>query len=145
MSTTTPLHKLLVSIHIVAAARFDESISAQMREFTRRADADPFSAALLADVDAWLQGAADPLVAGLLDRMEKFPPLGQTEMRLIVRALSTIATTAGADALASEILSRAVGKNKLADMHKATQDFDKWVRERAESIADAVRSAVRKR
>lgn len=142
--TTPPGRKLIVALHTLAGARFDEAISAEMSGFARRAGDDPLAADLVAELSAWLHRQAGTLVAQLVVRLGDVPVLGKSEMRVTLRALQTVASMAQDEALGAEIrtLLTSVHDGSDVDQYVAMRQLRSWATAHVGDLTRALRSAV---
>jgi hypothetical protein len=140
---TTSLLKALAALHVIASANFKDTAARELRLFAQRADAEPESAALLADVHDWLQRQSETLIAHLLERMDDARSLSRVELRFILRSLDVLMVLAGAADLSFELAALHEARTTPRDPREDVRAARDWITAHVDQVRQALRGLIR--
>jgi hypothetical protein len=135
--------KVLVALHVLVTLQADEAAAREIGALSQRASAAPYSAAVLVELHDWLQRNADRLIGQVRQSLGTTPHV--TGVRLVLRALSTIATYAAADDIARDLkaLSERFEEAAKSDERRALACAREWIERKVDVLVPLLRTLIR--
>jgi hypothetical protein len=150
--TTTPVHKLLVALHVLAAVRYDDEIPESINALTRRVgdSAQALPDDVRRELDDWLQRNGDVLISRIERSLGEARMLSTVQLRVTLHALYRVLThrpdalepltLAGELTSLSRALRGPVSERPDPDL---VQRVRQWVGRRSDALGRSVRGLLR--